>query len=71
MIVRNLVLEQMIFVYRPCGTLMTLSKNNCQTRSCEHVFVMTFAKRLEFAQIYHIVYGHSLLLYNTLSRKFV
>jgi hypothetical protein len=32
---------------------------------------MTFAKGLKFAQNYRIVYGHSLLLYNTLMRKFV
>jgi len=32
---------------------------------------MTFAKRLKFAQTYRIVYGRSLLLYNTLLHKFV
>jgi len=50
---------------------MTLSKNNCQTVSFEHVFIMTFVKRLKFAQNYRVVHGHSLLLYNTLLRKFV
>jgi len=32
---------------------------------------MTFAKRLKYAQTYRIVYEHSLLLHNTLLRKFV
>jgi hypothetical protein len=35
-----------------------------------HVLVMTFAKRLKFAQTYRVVHGYSLLLYNTLSLKF-
>jgi hypothetical protein len=44
--------------------LRRISKNNCPTGNFGHVFVMTFVKRLKFAQTYRIVYGHSLLLYN-------
>ena len=43
--------------------MRTINKNNCRTGIFEHVFVMTFATRLKFAQIYRIVYGHSMLLY--------
>ena len=50
--------------------LSRISRNNCQTGSFGHVFFMTFAKRLKFAQTYCIVYGQS-LLYNMLLRKFV
>jgi hypothetical protein len=37
--------------------LRRMSKNKCQTGSFEHVFVVTFAKRLKFAQICLTVYG--------------
>jgi len=47
------------------------SKNNCQTGSFGHVSVMTFANRLKFVRMYCIVYGHSVLSYNTLLCKFV
>jgi hypothetical protein len=35
------------------------NRNNCQTGSFGQVFVVTFARRLKFAQTYRAVYGHS------------
>jgi len=51
--------------------LSHISKNNCRTGIFGHIFVMTFPKTMKLAQTYRIAYGHSLLLYITLLRKFV
>jgi hypothetical protein len=43
-------------------------KNNVQTGSFENILVMTFAKRLELAQNYRVVYGQSLLLQHAVAQ---
>jgi hypothetical protein len=68
---REMVCRKINGLHKAYGWELKKITDSTKSGTFRHVFVMTFARRLKFVQTYHVVYRHSLLLYNKLLHKFV